>query len=119
MVAVYKFPECGVEIMISFEAECESTGPGVRIRHRYAWNVIKAGRFESRGEYFPDGCVCLVEEALAEGENALLKAMEADPCVRNRVFAAAPALRALLEKQDIAVDIADVPTSTKPSLPPL
>lgn len=115
MVATYKFPECGVEVMVSFTGVCESTGPGVRVIHRYEWHILNAGH--NGTEFFPDSG--LVEDALAKGENALLKAMEADPNVRNRVFAVAPTLRAILEQQDIADEIADVPTSTKPSPPPL
>jgi len=115
MVAVYKFPDCGVEVRISFEAVCESTGPGVRVRHEYTWHVLNAGH--TCHEIFPD--VALVEDALAKGENALLNAMEADPNVKSRVFLAAPALRSLLEEQEIGDAIADVPTSAKPSPPPL
>lgn len=115
MVAVYKFPDCDVEVMISCNPVCESTGPGVRIRHEYTWHVTNAGH--ACLEIFPD--VALVEDALAKGENALLKAMEADPNVKSRVFLVAPALRALLEEQDIGDAIADVPTSTTSSPPPL
>lgn len=101
--------------MVSFTGVCESTGPGVRVIHRYEWHVLNVGHAAS--EFFPDAE--LVEDALAKGENALLKAMEADPSVKNRVFAVAPALRALLEEQEIADEIADVPTAAKPSRPPL